>query len=159
MSEKQLLIGDKAPTFELKNQANETITNSTNTSANMVLFFYPKDMTPGCTKEACSFSELKSQFDELNTVIYGISKDSIASHQKFVTKNQLQLSLLSDNTGEICEKFGVYREKSMYGKTYLGIVRSTFFIDSTGTIKMIWDNVKVKGHVEDVYEWVKSNHV
>jgi peroxiredoxin Q/BCP len=117
---------------------------------NVVLFFYPRDATPTCTKEAVSFSQSKGDFDKLNTVLVGISKDSIKTHEKFIIKNDLKIPLLSDSENEICEAFGVWTEKSMYGKTYLGIERSTFLIDGFGNVVKEWRKVKIKDHVADV---------
>ena len=116
----------------------------------MVVFFYPRDATPTCTKEAVSFSQSKEDFAELNTVLVGISKDSIKSHEKFIIKNDLKIPLLSDSENEICEAFGVWTEKSMYGKTYMGIERSTFLIDGHGNVVKEWRKVKIKDHVADV---------
>jgi peroxiredoxin Q/BCP len=117
---------------------------------NVVLFFYPRDATPTCTKEVVSFSQSKGDFDKLNTVLVGISKDSIKSHEKFIVKNDLKIPLLSDSENEICEAFGVWTEKSMYGKTYMGIERSTFLIDGRGNVVKEWRKVKIKDHVADV---------
>ena len=117
---------------------------------NVVLFFYPRDATPTCTKEAVSFSQSKGDFDKLNTVLVGISKDSIKTHEKFIIKNDLKIPLLSDSENEICEAFGVWTEKSMYGKTYMGIERSTFLIDGHGNVVKEWRKVKIKDHVADV---------
>jgi peroxiredoxin Q/BCP len=117
---------------------------------NVVLFFYPRDATPTCTKEVVSFSQSKGDFDKLNTVLVGISKDSIKTHEKFIIKNDLKIPLLSDSENEICEAFGVWTEKSMYGKTYLGIERSTFLIDGFGNVVKEWRKVKIKDHVADV---------
>ena len=123
---------------------------------NVVLFFYPKDATPTCTKEAVYFSEAKAEFDQLNTVLVGISKDSVKSHEKFIVKNDINVPLLSDDGAEICEAFNVWKEKSMYGKTYMGIERSTFLIDGHGNIVKEWRKVRIKNHVEDVLDAVKS---
>tara|TARA_B100000900_G_scaffold333995_1_gene295185 strand:- start:98 stop:583 length:486 start_codon:yes stop_codon:yes gene_type:complete len=123
---------------------------------NVVLFFYPKDATPTCTKEAVHFSEAKAEFDKLNTVLVGISKDTVKSHEKFIVKNDLNIPLLSDDGAGICEAFKVWKEKSMYGKTYMGIERSTFLIDGHGKIVKEWRKVRIKNHVEDVLDAVKS---
>jgi peroxiredoxin Q/BCP len=116
----------KSPAVSLPRDGGEMLSLTDLRPQNVVLFFYPRDATPTCTKEAVSFSQSKGDFDKLNTVLVGISKDSIKSHEKFIIKNDLKIPLLSDSENEICEAFGVWTEKSMYGKTYLGIERSTF---------------------------------
>jgi peroxiredoxin Q/BCP len=123
---------------------------------NVVLFFYPKDATPTCTKEAVAFSQAKAEFEKLNTVLVGISKDPVASHEKFIVKNDLNVPLLSDDGAGICEAFNVWKEKSMYGKTYMGIERSTFLIDGHGNIVKEWRKVRIKNHVEEVLDAVKK---
>ena len=122
----------------------------------VVLFFYPRDDTSGCTKQALAFTALQADFAALNTQVIGISKDSVTSHDKFVTKYQLTIPLLSDESGTVSEAFGVWKEKSMYGKTYMGIERATYLIDETGKIARIWRKVKVPGHVDEVLEAVKA---
>lgn len=122
----------------------------------VVLFFYPKDNTPGCTKEAIGFSELVSEFEAAGTKVVGISKDSLKSHDKFVEKQSLTVPLLSDENDAVCEAFDVWKEKSMYGKTYMGIERSTFLIDGSGQVVREWRKVKVPGHVEEVLEAAKA---
>ena len=124
--------------------------------SNVVLFFYPRDNTSACTKEAVGFSEKLSDFDVLNTKVIGISKDSVKSHDKFVAKRGLKVALLSDESNHVCEKFDVWKEKSMYGKTYFGIERSTFLIDGAGNVIKEWRKVKVPGHVDAVLEAVKE---
>tara|TARA_X000000368_G_scaffold234673_1_gene185392 strand:- start:391 stop:888 length:498 start_codon:yes stop_codon:yes gene_type:complete len=123
---------------------------------NVVLFFYPKDATPTCTKEAVYFSEAKGEFEKLNTVLVGISKDTVTSHDKFIIKNDLKVPLLSDDGAEISKAFNVWKEKSMYGKTYMGIERSTFLIDGHGNIVKEWRKVRIKDHVADVLNAVKN---
>ena len=124
--------------------------------SNVVLFFYPRDNTSGCTKEAVGFTEKLSEFDALNTKVVGISKDSVKSHDKFVSKQGLKVALLSDESNNVCEKFGVWKEKSMYGKTYFGIERSTFLIDGAGNVVKEWRKVKVPGHVDAVLKAVEE---
>ena len=124
--------------------------------SNVVLFFYPRDNTTGCTKEAVAFSEKLSEFDALNTKVIGVSKDSVKSHDKFVAKQGLKVALLSDENNDLCETFEVWKEKSMYGKTYFGIERSTFLIDGAGNVVKEWRKVKVPGHVDAVLEAVKE---
>ncbi len=122
----------------------------------VVLFFYPRDNTSACTKEAVGFSEKLSEFEALNTKVIGISKDSVKSHDKFVAKQGLKVALLSDENDDVCEKFQVWKEKSMYGKTYFGIERSTFLIDGAGNVVNEWRKVKVPGHVDAVLEALKK---
>ena len=122
----------------------------------VVLFFYPRDDTSGCTKQALAFTALQADFAALNTQVIGISKDSVTSHDKFVTKYQLTIPLLSDESGTVSEAFGVWKEKSMYGKTYMGIERSTFLINADGQIVSEWRKVKVPGHVEALLQALKD---
>ena len=123
---------------------------------NVVVYFYPKDMTPGCTTEAQDFRDALADFKKCNTSIVGVSKDSCQRHAKFREKNELNFYLASDESGTICDAWGVWREKKNYGKTYMGIVRSTFLVNSEGQIAQIWDNVRIKGHVEAVLEAAKA---
>lgn len=123
---------------------------------NIVLYFYPKDDTPGCTLEAKDFAVLLPEFIKLNTIVIGISKDNAASHKKFKDKHCLPFPLASDLDGKICEAYGVWVEKSMYGKKYMGIQRSTFIIDKKGVIKRIWRNVSVTDHAQEVLETIKN---
>ena len=122
----------------------------------VVLFFYPRDNTSGCTREAKDFTENIELFHELNTKVFGISKDSIKSHEKFIKNQSLTIPLLSDEAGSVCEDFGVWKEKSMYGKNYMGIERSTFIIDGSGSVTHEWRKVKVANHVAEVLETVKK---
>lgn len=122
----------------------------------MVLYFYPKDDTPGCTKEAIGFSHLKAEFDAAGAVIIGVSKDTVAKHDKFIAKHELDVILGADEDGAVCEAYGVWVEKQMYGKTYMGIERATFLINAQGTIAQVWRKVRVPGHVEAVLEAVRA---
>lgn len=122
----------------------------------MVLFFYPKDHTPGCTIEAKDFRDHYSAFSELNTLVFGISRDSLSSHQKFASKHSLPFGLIADVDGHLCTSYGVFKEKSMFGKSFLGIERSTFIIDANGSIAALWRKVKVKDHVTEVLERLRS---
>ena len=122
----------------------------------VVLFFYPRDNTSGCTREAKDFTENIELFNNLNVNVFGISKDSITSHEKFIKKQNLTIPLLSDEAGSVCEDFGVWKEKSMYGKIYMGIERSTFIIDGSGSVTHEWRKVKVANHVSEVLETVKK---
>ena len=142
-----LSIGEKAPEFALKNAENETVTLSQFKGKKVVLFFYPKDDTPGCTKESIDFSEKIEEFEAENTVIIGISKDSVESHQKFRDKYQLKVILLSDPERKMIEDYHVWQEKKNYGKTYMGIVRTTYLIDESGNIEKIWKNEIGRAHV------------
>lgn len=149
-----LSMGDPAPNFTLPVDGGKTIMLSELVGKKVILYFYPKDATPGCTQEACSFRDYKPNFDKKNTIIIGISKDSVNSHEKFKEKEDLNFILASDETGHVCEKYGVWVEKSMYGRKYFGIERSTFLIDEQGKISKIWRKVSVPGHVEEVLESV-----
>lgn len=151
-----LNIQDQAPAFDLANQANEQITLSALEGKYVVLFFYPKDNTPGCTRESIAFSHLKSDFEALNAVVYGVSKDSVKSHQNFCEKQNLSIDLLSDESTSMIQAYGVWQEKKNYGKTYMGIVRSTYLIDPQGKVAKVWKNVKVDGHAEAVLAFLKS---
>jgi len=145
-----LIVGDKAPDFTLATDGNGEITLSDLRGKKTVLYFYPKDDTPGCTKESCSFNDNLSAFNKINTTIIGLSKCSVKKHDKFKQKYGLNFTLASDENNDTCERYGTFIEKSMYGKTYMGIDRSTFLIDETGIITHIWRKVKVSGHVEEV---------
>ena len=145
-----------APNVHLPRDGEGSIDLADLRPANVVLFFYPRDNTSGCTKEAVGFTEKLSEFDALNTKVVGISKDSVKSHDKFVSKQGLKVALLSDENNDVCEKFGVWKEKSMYGKTYFGIERSTFLIDGAGNVIKEWRKVKVPGHVDAVLKAVEE---
>lgn len=149
---KELKAGDKAPDFTLPTDGAGEITLSSLKGKKVVVYFYPKDDTPGCTKESCSFNENLSHLNKLNTQVIGISKCSVAKHDKFKSKYDLTFPLASDENSDVCEQYGVFKEKSMYGKTYMGIERSTFLIDENGVIEQAWRNVKVPGHVDAVMD-------
>lgn len=149
-------ISQPAPEFTLPSTDGGDQTLSDLKGNPVVLFFYPRDNTSGCTKEAQGFSANRAAFEAAGARVFGISKDSMASHEKFVAKRELTVPLLSDENGTTCEDYGVWKEKSMYGKTYMGIERSTFLIAADGTIARIWNKVKVPGHVEDVLEAVQA---
>ena len=121
-----------------------------------MLYFYPKDDTPGCTKEAIAFTEHLAEFEAAGAIVVGASKDTAAKHDKFIAKHDLAVTLVSDAEGTMCEDYGVWVEKNMYGKTYMGIERATFLIDATGVVRQIWRKVKVPGHVEAVLDAVKA---
>ena len=149
--------GDQAIDFTLEATNGETVSLSDFKGKNVVLFFYPKDQTPGCTREACDFRDAYQEFSDLTTEILGISKDSIVSHQKFIEKQNLPFLLLSDPEGEVCEKYGVIKDKNMFGRKYKGIERSTFVIDKEGKIAKAYRKVKVADHVQEVLQFVKEN--
>ena len=151
-----LAIGDTAPAINLPRDGGETVSLADFKGKSVVLYFYPKDDTSGCTKEAIGFTESVAAFDALNTVILGVSKDSVKKHDKFIAKYDLKIALLSDEDGTTCEDYGVWVEKSMYGKTYMGIERATFLIDADGKIAQIWRKVKVPGHVDAVLDAVRA---
>jgi peroxiredoxin Q/BCP len=152
----ELNIGDKAPDFKLPTDGNGKISLKEFKGQKVILYFYPKDDTPGCTKESCSFNENLSKLNKLNTQVIGISKCSVKKHDKFKEKYGLKFPLASDENSDVCEKYGVWKEKSMYGKTYMGIERSTFVIDEKGKIEALWRKVKVPGHVEEVMSTIKE---
>jgi len=143
-------IGQMAPLFSLTSDEGVEISLSELKGKYVVIYFYPKDDTPGCTIEAQDFSKKNAEFEKLEAVVLGISKDNIASHCKFIDKYKLSISLLADENGEVCKLFDVIKEKSMFGKKYFGIDRSTFLIDKMGRIIDSWSSVKVKGHVDEV---------
>ena len=151
-----LVIGDKAPLFSLSDQDGNIHNLKDYISKKVILYFYPKDDTPGCTKEAIEFSQMKDKFDTLNTVILGVSRDSISKHKSFCDKHNLSITLLSDNDPFVTDSYGVWQEKKNYGRTYMGIVRSTFLINEKGLIDNIWSNVRVKGHVEAILKEISS---
>lgn len=152
----ELKVGHKAPDFKLPADNGQNFALSQLRGQNIVLYFYPKDDTPGCTKEACNFNDALAQFKKLNTQIVGISKCSAAKHDKFKTKYGLNFTLASDENGSVCETYGTWVEKSMYGKKYMGIERSTFLINESGKIAAIWRNVKVPGHADEVRAVIKE---
>ena len=144
------LQGHPAPDFTLPRDGGGDITLSALRGQKVVLYFYPKDDTPGCTTEALDFTARAADFAAAGAVVIGISKDPVKKHDKFVKKHGLGIALVSDETGTACEDFGTWVEKSMYGKTYMGIERTTVLIDGAGQVAQVWAKVKVKGHVEDV---------
>ncbi len=148
--------GKKAPAFKLKDQNGDTVALSDFKGKNVVLYFYPKDNTSGCTAEACNFRDEFPSFNKLDAVILGVSPDSVESHKKFAEKFNLPFTLLSDEKKEVLESYGVWKEKSMYGRKYMGVERTTFIIDSQGKIKKIFNKVKVPDHNKEVKEALKS---
>ena len=145
-----LKVGDTAPDFSLPSGTGETLSLKSLRGKQVVLYFYPKDDTPGCTKEACGFRDDITRIERTNTVVLGVSNDDLTSHQKFSKKYGLPFTLLSDENKVVSKAYGVYKQKSMYGKTYWGIERTTFVIDEKGKLKAVFPKVKVEGHIEDV---------
>ncbi|MCD4817385.1 MAG: thioredoxin-dependent thiol peroxidase [Candidatus Cloacimonetes bacterium] len=156
MNELQLKKGDKAPDFELVNQNNENITLISFSGKWLVLYFYPKDNTPGCTTEAIDFTSLKKEFNSLETKIIGVSKDSVKSHINFIAKKSLRIDLLSDPEHQTMEQYGVWKLKKNYGREYMGVVRTTFLINPEGKIEEIWNSVRAKEHASKVLEYLKN---
>jgi peroxiredoxin Q/BCP len=153
---KELELGDKAPDFAVPDQDGTKVTLKEFKGKQVVLYFYPKDDTPGCTKESCDFRDSMAAIKKSGAVILGVSLDGQASHQKFIKKFSLPFPLLSDEDKTVSKAYGVYKQKSMYGKTYWGIERSTFVIDKEGTLKRIFRKVKVDGHVDEVLAALKA---
>jgi thioredoxin-dependent peroxiredoxin len=151
-----LSIGDQAPAFRLPNQDEVEISLRDLEGKWVVLYFYPKDNTPGCTSEACDFTAAVPLFDDLNAVILGVSPDSPKKHRSFIEKQTLDITLLADETTDVAKAYGVWQMKKNYGKEYMGIVRSTFLIDPKAKIAHIWNNVKVAGHAQAVKEKIES---
>ncbi len=149
-------IGQNMPNIVLPRDGGEMFDLDSLRGQNVVLFFYPRDNTPGCTKESIAFSESLAEFFDLNAAVLGVSKDDVKSHDKFVSKQNLTIPLLSDADTDLCEQMGVWKEKSMYGKTYMGIERSTFLFNVEGALVQEWRNVKVPGHVDAVLAAVKD---
>jgi len=147
-----LQVGDKAPDFCLPNQDEEEVCLRDLQGAWVVLYFYPKDNTPGCTTEACEFTAALPDFSGLGATVLGVSPDSPQRHRNFIAKKELGITLLSDEEKEVCTAYGVWQLKKNYGREYMGVVRSTFIIDPDGKIAAVWEKVRVKGHVEAVKE-------
>jgi len=144
--------GTRAPAFTLPDQRGAKHRLSDHKGSPVVLFFYPKDDTTGCTKEACGFRDLSAKFEEAGVVVFGISPQGVDSKAAFAAKHRLDYPILADEGSKVCEKYGVWQEKSMYGRTYMGVVRTTYLINGRGVVEKRWDKVKVPGHAEAVYE-------
>lgn len=151
----QLAVGRPAPDFTLPASDGTQFTLSAQKGKKVVLYFYPKDQTPGCTQEACDFRDACGSFAEHNAVVVGVSPDSLKSHEKFIAKQRLPFLLLADEAHEVCEKYGVWAPKKMFGREYMGVVRSTFLIDEDGNLLREWRKVKVKNHSAEVLEALK----
>jgi peroxiredoxin Q/BCP len=153
---KTLKPGDPAPPFELPTAGGGTVSLAGLKGKRVVVYFYPKDDTPGCTQEALSFTERAKAFAAAKTAVVGISRDSVAKHDKFAAKHGLEVILASDEDGKVCERYGVWVKKTLYGRTFMGIERATFLVDARGRISRVWRRVRVPGHVEDVLKEVKE---
>ncbi len=152
----ELQPGDKAPEFSLPRDGGSNVSLSDFSGKNVVLYFYPKDNTAGCTVEAVDFTALEKEFAALNTVVIGMSPDSVKSHDNFVAKQNLTVILASDTEKEVLEAYGVWQEKSMYGRKYMGVQRTTYLIGTDGTVLKAWTKVKAKGHAQAVLDAVKE---
>ena len=152
----ELEVGSVVPEFSVASTNEKTFVLSENKGKNIVIYFYPRDSTPGCTTEGQNFRDAKAEFDALNTIIVGVSKDTMRKHENFKAKQSFNFELLSDEDGNVCEIFDVYKLKKLYGKEYMGIERSTFLIDTKGVIQKVWRKVKVKEHVAEVLEATKN---
>ena len=148
--------GNKAPAFTLPNEKGKNVSLKDFEGKKVVLYFYPKDMTSGCTQEACDFRDSHPDFKKIKAVILGVSVDSINSHKKFTDKYELPFTLLSDEDKKVVAKYGVWKEKSMYGRKYMGIERTTVIIDEKGKVQKIFPKVKVNGHVEEVLDELRK---
>ncbi len=148
--------GQPAPDFSLSNQAGEMVALKELQGKLVVLYFYPKDDTPGCTTEACNFRDNMGRIQSVGALVYGVSPDSVVSHQKFINKFDLSFPLLSDDGAKVAKAYGIWKEKNMYGKKYMGIERSTFLIDEQGNLAKIWRKVKPAGHAEEVLKFIES---
>ena len=154
-----LIEGKKAPSFSLVNEKGETVHLEDYLGQYVILYFYPKDMTPGCTTEACDFRDKHEDFSHLNAVVLGVSPDDTKKHTKFIDKHGLPFSLLVDEDHVVAEAYGVWVLKKMYGREYMGIERSTFLIDGGGNLIKQWRKVRVKNHIEEVYAYLAEQEV
>ncbi|GKY87678.1 thioredoxin-dependent thiol peroxidase [Sinisalibacter aestuarii] len=156
MSDSLVELGAKAPDFTLPRDGGGSVSLSDFAGKPVVLFFYPKANTPGCTTEARDFTAMLGAFEAAGAVVLGISKDSVKKQENFVAKQELAMPVLSDAEGDVCERYGVWGEKKMYGKTFLGITRTTYLIGPDGTVAQVWPKVKVAGHAEEVLDAVRA---
>ena len=153
---RELAVGAKAPAFSLPRDGGDKVALKDFKGSKLVLYFYPKADTPGCTKEAIAFSKLRAAFAKAGTEILGVSADPVTAQDKFKTKHKLSISLASDETKAMLEAYGAWGEKSMYGRTFMGVIRKTFLIDAEGRIARIWPKVRVEGHAEEVLEAART---
>ena len=151
-----LQVGKRAPAFNLESDSGKKVSLASLRGKRVVLYFYPKDDTPGCTQESCDFRDNLSRVEAQGAIVFGVSKDSVSSHQKFKGKFSLPFPLLSDPSHAIIEKYGVWKEKKLYGRSYMGVERTTVIIDENGKVAQIFPKVKVEGHVENVIEALQS---
>ena len=151
-----LKVGDKAPDFNLNSSDGSNISLDQLKGKKIVIYFYPKDDTPGCTIEACEFRDANNEISNAGAVVFGVSKDNLTSHHKFISKFGLNFPLLSDEDGQMCNLYGAWGEKTSFGKTTFGILRITFLIDEFGVIAKIWNNVKPEGHSKEVLDAIES---
>ena len=149
-------IGDKAPDFTLPTDGNGKVSLANLRGQKVVLYFYPKDDTSGCTAEACGFRDNLPKFDKVEAAVIGVSRDPVKAHDKFKAKYELPFTLASDEDGTVCERYGVWVEKSMYGRKYMGIERATFLIDGAGIVRGVWHKVRVPGHVGEVLKAARA---
>ena len=149
-------VGKRAPAFTLKDQDGKQHRLSEYKGSPVVLYFYPKDDTSGCTAQACQFRDMRPKFKRSKAIVLGVSPQDEKSKAKFAAKHDLNFPILADNDAKICDKYGVWQEKSMYGRKYMGVVRTTYLIDASGKVAQRWDKVKVPGHAEEVLEAVKA---
>lgn len=154
-AESFLKVGQKAPAFKALDESGKAVSLASLKGKKVVLYFYPKDLTPGCTTESCDFRDHFARLKKLGATVYGISRDSAASHTKFIAKHDLPFSLLVDEDGKLCEAYGVWKEKNLYGRKYMGIERTTVIIDENGKVSHVYPKVSVKGHVDQVMEDLK----
>jgi len=152
----KLQTGDQAPDFTAQGNGGTDISLSDHKGKTTILYFYPKDNTPGCTAQACAFRDILSDLQDINAHVIGVSKDSVKKHDNFIAKYDLNFPLISDEDGTLCDAYGVWKEKSMYGKTFMGIERTTFVIDENGIIRNIWRKVKVKSHITEITEFLSN---
>lgn len=156
MTDSLIEVGAKAPEFTLPRDGGDAVSLADFRGKPVVLFFYPKASTPGCTTEARDFTALLGEFEAAGAVVLGISKDSVKKQENFAAKQELGMALLSDAEGDVCERYGVWGEKQMYGKTFMGIARTTYLIAPDGTVAQVWPKVKVTGHAEEVLAAVRA---
>jgi peroxiredoxin Q/BCP len=156
VSEGELSEGDRAPAFSMTTDGGGTISLKDLEGRTVVLYFYPKDSTPGCTKEACAFRDLTPGFRGAGATVIGVSKDSVKRHDNFKARYELPFTLACDEDGAVCAAYGTWVQKKLYGREYMGIERATFLIDGKGVVRKVWRKVKVAGHAEDVLESAKA---